>query len=250
MIYGHQKYQPKSNHPGVVAYFYEGTENEIITIVNISPFSQDVIFTMESDQASSTWVDVLTANETFRASGRELRMLIGQGDSLQGLRILRRIDRAAIGAAPASYPVTRFDPTVLSGLVGELLNNWTPYDGNWYSSGTSIISDTPSSGATLTYDQRTGANFTYSGSITILSGSEAGLSFRLGSTFREVFRVEDVKEDYLKGYDVILSRSEGRIKIARRPHEVISSYPLQVLSNSPYRLKVIANGSRDRGFPR
>lgn len=247
LIYGTQKYQPRSIEPDVVAYFYQGMQNELITIVATSPAPKGTVLTLENIGAISIWVDVIT-NETFTASTGQLRIPVGACDSEQGVRILRRTDAVGRGTVPPVYPTTSFNPTVFSGLAGELGASWTPYDGRWYQSGASIISDTPAGGATLTYDQRTGANFTYTGTITLLSGLEAGLSFRLGSEFKEVPRVEDVREDYVKGYDVILSRSERRIKVARRPYQVIASYPLQVSMDSPYLVKVIANGSRIQVF--
>ncbi len=246
LIYGQQQYQPKPNRPEVVAYYYQGSQNQIITLVNTSQYSQNVTLTLDNDPSDSPWIDVLT-QETFTSSGQSLPVRIGGGNSTQGLRVLQRVTLSD-SPAPTIYPVTQFDPTIFSGFKGNWRNSWTPYDGNWSMLGASMVSSAPQSAATLTYDKQTGANFTFSATVMVISGAEAGVSFRLGSEFKLANKVEDVREDYTKGYDVILSQAEGRIKIARRPYQVISQYQMPVWTNHPYQLMVIANGARIQVF--
>jgi hypothetical protein len=63
LIYGRQTYQPATGSPDVAAYFYEGTQNQILTVVNTSssaPYSGSLLLRDRGATTSTTWVDLLT----------------------------------------------------------------------------------------------------------------------------------------------------------------------------------------------
>ena len=84
LIYGQQSYQPATTNSDVIAYLYQGTQNTVMTMVNISEASLLVGVTLRSSESNVTWKDLLTG-ETFSARG-EPQMLISVPGN--GLRVL------------------------------------------------------------------------------------------------------------------------------------------------------------------
>jgi hypothetical protein len=84
LIYGAQAYQPATGSPDAAAYYYQGTANRLITVVNASEQrNYNGSLTLGKGESDTIWQD-LVSNETFKASGQKLQMKILPG----GLRVL------------------------------------------------------------------------------------------------------------------------------------------------------------------
>lgn len=243
LVYGRQRASVPSTSPDVAVYGYDGTSNAVLTAVNLHSEARVTAVTLGAGEAGTTWQDAFTG-EAFRAEGRTLLVPVGPALDPSGIRILHR---AAAGAA-AAYPVMAYDPYVLRQPFGDLFASWTPYGGEWRVSGDQVLARTPRSVGGITFDTRTGANFSYEAGVALTSGGEAGLSFRLADAFRQVEDVTEIGEAYVKGYDVVLSLPEQRVKLAKRPYELLATVPAALAAGVPYRLTVLANGSRIQVF--
>ena len=62
LIYGQQAYQPQTSSEDVVAYFYDGTDNQIITVVNTSNQNYSGSITMRASEANTSWQDLIAGN--------------------------------------------------------------------------------------------------------------------------------------------------------------------------------------------
>jgi Domain of unknown function (DUF6259) len=71
LIHGAQTYQPRSDHPCVVAYNYQGTTHRIVTIVNISTCNQTANITLATPDNGFIWTDLITKDE-FEAKSQVL----------------------------------------------------------------------------------------------------------------------------------------------------------------------------------
>jgi hypothetical protein len=225
LVRGRQTYQPATGDAAVPAYFYEGTTNQVVTAANTTTSTYSGTLTLRPAESGTTWKDVLT-NETFTASGTSLALDVPAG----GLRILVRQGTVPAGPPPVTLPATTYTATLLDADFddGDLLNWWTVRDGSWSNPGSYVEAST-TTGGTLMYDRRTGNDFTYSGDLTLTSGGEAGLSFRLS-------------DDGAQGYDVILSRYDGGVKLAKRPYQVLGSQSMAINLNQRYHVTVVASG--------
>lgn len=92
LIYGAQSYQPVTGDKEVAAYFYQGAQNRIITIVNTkdTPYEGSVI--LKSSEANSQWRDITSEDCHNPGSGNVIQVQ-GQGQlpisvPAQGLRVL------------------------------------------------------------------------------------------------------------------------------------------------------------------
>ena len=95
LIYGTQLYQPTTGSDSVAAYFYQGTQEQVITMVNTS---SDITYVgslaLHSHNASSIWRDVLTG--TIFTSDGAGQLAVSDpaagldGNSAKNLRILVR----------------------------------------------------------------------------------------------------------------------------------------------------------------
>ena len=88
LIQGAQIYQPKSDNPAVVAYRYQGSAHQVITVVNTDTAAQTTNLALKPGDGGSTWTDLLTG-ETFAASGTVLGGVTLNTDT-GSLRILHR----------------------------------------------------------------------------------------------------------------------------------------------------------------
>lgn len=71
LIYGQQAYQPQTGSTDVAAYFYAGTDHQIITVVNTSNQSYSGSIMLRASEANSGWQDLVAGNVTT-ATGTSL----------------------------------------------------------------------------------------------------------------------------------------------------------------------------------
>jgi hypothetical protein len=83
LIYGKQIYQPRTNSDDTAAYVYRGHSHTIISIVNRSSAKYDGAIELRSDQADSTWRDIMTG-ELSRSKGNLLNLEVES----EGLKLL------------------------------------------------------------------------------------------------------------------------------------------------------------------
>jgi hypothetical protein len=87
LIYGIQRYQPLTGTPDVSAYVYEGTQSQIITVVNISSTPYTGQLQVDSGQIGSSWADELNGG-TFNTQNQSTSLAINVPG--QSLRVLVR----------------------------------------------------------------------------------------------------------------------------------------------------------------
>lgn len=224
-VYGRHTFQPATGNDSVFSYYFEGEDNQIVTVVNTSGTTYSGSLTLASAQSDSTWVDALTS-ATLSASGTSLPMTLAAGD----LEVLvRQGTFTSTGAATA--PSTPYVRVLMNENFndGGFLNRWTRYDGTWSNPGALLRGSNTGGGATAYFDARSGNDFTYEADVKISSGGEAGISFRQS-------------DNAAQGYDVILSRFDNRVKLAERPYAVLGSSAMTFNLNQAYRVKVVATG--------
>jgi hypothetical protein len=71
LIYGQQAYQPQTSSDDVAAYFYDGTQNQIITVVNTSNQNYSGSITLQASEANTSWQDLIAGN-VVTANGTSL----------------------------------------------------------------------------------------------------------------------------------------------------------------------------------
>jgi len=72
LIYGQQAYMPATGSEDVAAYFYQGSKNEVITLVNTSASqSYSGSLALRATEANTAWMDVLTT-QAFVTQGQSL----------------------------------------------------------------------------------------------------------------------------------------------------------------------------------
>jgi len=224
-VYGRQSYQPATGDDEVFAFNFEGDTNQVITVVNAGSSSYSGTLTLETAQSNSTWIDQLTSTQ-YVASGTSLSLTLDAGDLAV---LVRQGTFSSTGASSA--PTMPYDPVLVDEDFndGRFLDEWTPLDGTWSNPGTVLRANNPSSGATIYFDTRTGNDFTLEADLEIISGGEAGVSFRQA-------------DDGTQGYDVILSRFDNRVKLAKRPYSVLGDAAMTFDLNTTYEVKVVADG--------
>lgn len=227
LVEGRQAYQPPTGDPAVAAYYYQGTDHRVMTVTNTTTGPYTGNLTLRDPQPGTVWKDMLT-NQTFTTSGSGLALTV----PATGLRVLVQQGKVPVSPPPTAFPVTTYDPTLLSDTFndGRLFNHWTAVDGAWSDTGSAVHASNPTADGLITYDLRTGNDFTYAGDVVIDSGAEAGLSFRLS-------------DDGQKGYDVVLSHDDNEVRLADRAGTVIGQWGMPVTLYRPYHLTVDARGS-------
>jgi hypothetical protein len=71
LIYGQQAYQPQTDSVDIAAYFYAGTDSQIITVVNTSNQNYAGSITLRPSEANTSWQDLVAGNVSS-ASGTSL----------------------------------------------------------------------------------------------------------------------------------------------------------------------------------
>lgn len=66
LIYGKQVYQPATDNEYVAAYYYKGSDNSVVTIVNAGNMKVAGLVTLRIDDAGTTWVDLISG-DTYAA---------------------------------------------------------------------------------------------------------------------------------------------------------------------------------------
>jgi fructan beta-fructosidase len=110
-------------------------------------------------------------------------------------------------------------------LDTNLAGPWHPVNGTWTSPGTALRSRAPAD--TFYLSTSTASDFTYSGEVTPLNGTAAGLTFRANA---------DATQHYTANVDV-----NGMVKLWR-PGKDIAVYPTTITPGTTYRLSVTARG--------
>jgi len=113
------------------------------------------------------------------------------------------------------------------------LDGWQSVGGSWSAAG-GALSGQASGDAWCLY-RATASDFSYSGKVHIESGNAAGLSFRMDASGAT-------------GYDAILDRVDGRLKLCTRPYAVLAEYRFPVELQRSYAIRVEASGASLRVF--
>ena len=117
----------------------------------------------------------------------------------------------------------------------ETLAGWTPDKGIWVNPGENMVGYFRV-GSAWNIHEAMGADFAYEGTVSLVDGNAAGLTFR-------------ASPDGTSSYDAILDAVDGVFKISRRsPYEVLASHGMTVERNRPYRIRVEADGSTIHAF--
>ena len=136
---------------------------------------------------------------------------------------------ATIGATPTPTPTPTPGTIIFSDDFNDgNLTGWTPNGGTWTNPGT--YARVVCAGDAWDIYNATGTNFTYTGDLKLVSGNAVGLSFRTNT-------------NGTNGYDVIIDRVDGRMKLCKRPYVVLGSYYFTVNLNQTYAVKVVASGA-------
>ncbi len=73
LIDGRQVYQPTTDNPNIVAYDYEGTDNQLLVIVNTSDQDYTGSIGLRQSEANTNWKDLLSG-AVISASGTSLQL--------------------------------------------------------------------------------------------------------------------------------------------------------------------------------
>ena len=73
--------QPQTDKIDIAAYFYAGTDHQIITVVNTSPADYTGAITLRPTEASSGWQDLVAGRVTV-ANGTSLSVRLPPGGIL------------------------------------------------------------------------------------------------------------------------------------------------------------------------
>jgi hypothetical protein len=110
---------------------------------------------------------------------------------------------------------------------GGLPGAWTPNLGVWSNPGDHMRGEY-ALGNAWNVRSSSGSDILYEGTVNLVSGNAAGLTFRSSP-------------DGTSSYDVILDAVDGVFKLSKRPpYEILDSYAMEVTRNQPYRIKVVA----------
>ena len=64
LIYGQQAYQPQSDSTDIAAYFYAGSDHQVITVVNTSSQNYSGSLTLRTSEAGTSWQDLIVGSTT------------------------------------------------------------------------------------------------------------------------------------------------------------------------------------------
>jgi len=111
------------------------------------------------------------------------------------------------------------------------LAHWIPHNGNWVNQNKQMRG-AYNLGNAWNMRPEVGADFRYEGTVNLLTGNAAGLTFRSSV-------------DGVVSYDVILDAVDGVFKISKRPpYRVLASYYFAVQRHHSYRVKIVARGNK------
>jgi hypothetical protein len=79
LVYGEQAYQPQTDDVNVAAYFYAGTDHQIITVVNTSDAAYAGALTLRTSEANTTWQDLVGGSSSAANSTSLPVRLAAQG---------------------------------------------------------------------------------------------------------------------------------------------------------------------------
>lgn len=106
------------------------------------------------------------------------------------------------------------------------LSGWTTNGGEWTNPGDYMHVQSGAVTDAWNVKDVSASNFSYEGTVTLRTGTAAGLSFRT--------------TDGTQGYDLILDINAGRLKLVKRPYAVLGEYVFDIQRNRPYTLRVEA----------
>lgn len=110
------------------------------------------------------------------------------------------------------------------------LAGWTANQGTWTNPGDHMRGEY-ALGNAWNVRTSTGSDVVYEGTVNLMSGNAAGLTFRSSA-------------DGTSSYDVILDAHDNVFKLSKRqPYTVLQSHSMTVQHNHSYKIKVMANGN-------
>jgi len=115
------------------------------------------------------------------------------------------------------------------------LSDWTANYGTWANPSTYMRGDY-TLGNAWNMHSSTGSNVVYTGTVNLVDGNAAGLTFRSSA-------------DGTSSYDVIIDAVDGVFKISRRPsYQILDSHSMTIQRGRPYRIRVEADGNMIYAF--
>jgi hypothetical protein len=109
LIYGTQRYQPRSDKPAVVAYSYRGQRNRVLTVVNTSVGAYDGVIELDPEDAVFPWLD-LTTDEQRRADGSRRLQIHLPAEGLAVLQAAASLPNAQL-VVDGDFSTWTFDAT-------------------------------------------------------------------------------------------------------------------------------------------
>ena len=110
MIYGQQSYQPTTHNPDIAAYYYEGTQDQLLVIVNTSDQDFTGAIDLRAGDANTTWKDLLSGS-VIAAHGTSLAVAlpavkppasVADPNNPGGIQILLRQPSASLSTPTAA----------------------------------------------------------------------------------------------------------------------------------------------------
>jgi hypothetical protein len=260
LVYGKQLPMPSTNSSQIVAYIYQGTEHQALTIVNNGAATGTVSVQLPAGMGGSAWTNLNlggSGGTPVSASAGGLLTLPGglsaapqsATDPVGGLAVLVR---TAPGPPPAFYPISQTVPLMNEDFGDGTMNHWTVSSGQWSVSAlfpgffflpAGQLNVQSASGSALAfYDLYGGENFTYSALISldsVAAGGWVGLGFRLSDNAQN----SDAAE---QGYEAVLGStgSAGFVQILKQPgNTVLGTAKIALFPGLPYLLTVTTSGA-------
>ena len=87
LIYGRPEFQPKTENPNVITYFFRGEDSRVITLVNIGQSDFEDKIELQLEQRNTTWKDELTG-DVFKTEKSGDRIVLNLPLAWSQLRIL------------------------------------------------------------------------------------------------------------------------------------------------------------------
>ena len=192
-----------------------------------------IVATGANIRVSLDGTERISLDDRTYASGKFGMFGYGSSARIDNLSIAATANQSN-AAAEQTAAITRRDASIFNDDFNDgVLEGWTPNGGAWTNPGG--YARVVCAGDAWNIYGATGSDFTFSGDLTLESGNAVGLSFRTNNNGTQ-------------GYDIILDRVDGRLKLCKRPYLVLGSYNCSVNFNQVYPVQVIARGSRIRVF--